>query len=154
VKHPPVLTSFSSSLLAGALAVGAVTPGYQARAQNSQLDLIVNVPFDFRSGSESMPAGQYQIQELSEHYLLLRKSDQPRSQMLPTSIAEAPTTPNHSSLVFHRYGNRYFLHQIWLRGNSQGFELRPSHAEQEILRARRAPQTAESELALNEALHR
>jgi hypothetical protein len=149
VKQFAISTSFNYSLLANAFAVGALVSGCCAIAQNSSLDLVVNVPFDFRSGSESMPAGQYEIRELSDHYLLIRKSDQPRAQILPASIAEAPSLPDHSSLVFHRYGNQYFLHQIWLRGQAEGFKCRTSHAEREILRAAKNPPPTKSGLALN-----
>ena len=47
---------------------------------------------------------------------------------LPTS-ANGPQ--DKTKLIFHRYGNRYFLAQIWSAGSSRGRELPKSAKERE-----------------------
>src|SRR5207244_6047829 len=37
-----------------------------------------------------------------------------------------------TQLVFHRYGNRYFLYQIWVRGENRGRELPQTRLEREL----------------------
>jgi hypothetical protein len=142
------LTALKSSVLACSLALVAFAPGSRAIAQNSTVHLVANVPFDFRSGSEMMPAGRYDIQQLSNNVLIVRGASQPRSQMLVVSNAETFKPSDHGKLLFHRYGNRYFLYQIWSSGNTTGFELPKSHAEKETLRAENNPAPSISELAL------
>jgi hypothetical protein len=148
------LTALNSSVLACSLALVAFAPGSRAIAQNSTLHLIANVPFDFRSGSELMPAGRYDIQKLSNNVVIVRGTNQSRSQMLVVYSAETFKPSDHSKLLFHRYGNQYFLYQIWSSGNTTGIELPKGHAEKEALRAENNPAPSISELALNEDLKR
>ncbi len=39
-----------------------------------------------------------------------------------------------SKLVFHRYGDRYFLAQLWVAGSDSGRELAQSPREMEVAR--------------------
>ena len=41
---------------------------------------------------------------------------------------------NESKLVFNRYGNQYFLAQVWIAGRSSGDEVRKSATERGIRR--------------------
>jgi hypothetical protein len=143
-------SNLTSSVLACSLGLVAFAPGSRAIAQDATLHLIANVPFDFQSGSETMPAGRYDIQELSNHVLIVRGTNQPRSQFLLASTAETLKPSDQGKLVFHRYGNRYFLYQIWSPGNPSGFELSKSHAEKEAVRAANNVAPSTSELALSE----
>jgi hypothetical protein len=45
-----------------------------------------------------------------------------------TSVA----SPKQTKVIFHRYGERYFLNRIWVAGNTAGHELSPSPREKEI----------------------
>jgi hypothetical protein len=45
---------------------------------------------------------------------------------------ESRITSEKSKLVFHRYGNRYFLKQIWMAGDNAGQQLPKSRLETEI----------------------
>jgi hypothetical protein len=38
-----------------------------------------------------------------------------------------------AKLVFHRYGDQYFLYQIWPAGATTGRQFLKSHSEREIL---------------------
>ena len=143
-------STLNSSVLACSIALGVLAPGYRASAQNADLHLIAKIPFDFRSGSNVMPAGEYQITKLSDHILLLRGSDQHRSQIMQVSSAISLNQPERGKLVFHRYGNQYFLYQVWSGGKADGFQCPKSHSEKEMLRAQNQPVPSNSELALND----
>ena len=137
------------SVLAFAFALSAFAPGSRAIAQNSSEHVVATVPFDFRTGSEVMPAGKYDIRTLSDHVLLLRGVTQNRSQILMAIGSTTMKPTDKGRLVFHRYGNKYFLHQIWSPSATNGFELPKSHAEKETIRAANSPAPTNTELALN-----
>jgi hypothetical protein len=142
-------SNLSSSLLACSLALGLFAPGSRMIAQTS-LHLVADVPFDFRSGSQLMPAGKYDIRQLSESFVILRPENQHRSQILMTMNTGAYDRPTHSKLVFHRYGNKYFLYQVWSAERSGGLQIPKGHAEKEMLRAQNNVTPSLTELALNE----
>ena len=51
---------------------------------------------------------------------------------------ETTQTPSRvSEVVFHRYGNQYFLSQVWMRGNPDYLSCPPSKAEREAKRSLR-----------------
>jgi hypothetical protein len=140
------------SVLAVALTLSSFAPGPRASAQTPTLHVVADIPFDFRSGSEMMPAGKYDIQTLSSHILILRGTTQNRSQLLVAMDATMLNPSDHGKLVFHRYGNKYFLYQVWSSGQSNGFQLPRGHAEKEVIRAANTPAPTTTELALNEPL--
>ena len=35
-------------------------------------------------------------------------------------------------MVFHRYGEAYFLSEVWVAGRGMGRKVFPSHAEEEL----------------------
>ena len=107
------------------------------------------IPFDFQAGSQRMPAGQYEIDKLSGAVILLRGPAEHTSEFLIVHAAQANRAPNHSSLVFTRYGNRYFLHEIWTAGNTNGQQCPKTRAEKEASVAMNAPAPTQVELALN-----
>ena len=142
------LTALKSTVLACSLTLVSFAPGSRAIAQNPSLHLVADVPFDFQSGSEMMPAGRYDIQQSANHVLILRGTNQNRSQFLVALNAETLKPSDHGKLLFHRYGNRYFLYQIWSPGTTTGLELPKGKAEKETLRAANNPAPSISELAL------
>jgi hypothetical protein len=142
------------SVLACSLALVAFSPGSRGLAQNSSGHLVADIPFEFQSGSEMMPAGRYDIQQLSDHVLIVSQPNQHRSQFLIVIRAETLRPPARGKLIFHRYGSRYFLYQVWSPNLSTGFELTKSHAEKEALRAENNPAPSTTELALNEGAQR
>jgi hypothetical protein len=42
------------------------------------------------------------------------------------------TPKNKSSLVFHKYGDQYFLEQIWTSGEQEGTQVPESRSERTI----------------------
>jgi hypothetical protein len=93
-----------------------------------------NVPFEFIVGQQKLPAGEYTIQSinLDGSVLELRDSDQQANGMVITNRCESLRPSAQTRLIFHRYGNRYFLAQIWAAGNSAGRELPKSRRELDL----------------------
>jgi hypothetical protein len=51
-----------------------------------------------------------------------------------TSRVEAPGRQEIGKLVFHRYGDRYFLSQVWGTDQSTGSQLQKTAQERELAR--------------------
>ncbi len=59
-------------------------------------------------------------------------SDASAAAMVMSNAAQAKETQTESKLVFNRYGNRYFLSQVWAAGSIRGRQLLKSSREKEI----------------------
>ena len=99
----------------------------------AQEPVLANIPFAFTAGEVTLPAGEYRVQKVIEGSaaLLIRCTEGSPAIMVMTSPAEANGPQEKSKLIFHRYGNRYFLAQVWSAGSSRGRELRKSAKEKE-----------------------
>lgn len=99
----------------------------------------VQIPFDFEAGATNMQAGDYEVSFPVNGAVLIQRSDRTGSIFLVTHATGSANTSALNKLVFHRYGERYFLRQVWSAGYSQGRELRASKAEAEMARAKPSP---------------
>jgi hypothetical protein len=88
------------------------------------------VPFNFTVGNLAMPSGTYTIREstLTPELLLMRNWDAKVNVM---SVGEpTQSDPRYGDvLVFHRYGNQYFLSDIYSRGSSLNIHYPTTKAE-------------------------
>jgi len=100
--------------------------------------LNVNIPFEFSVRNKVLPAGEYTVRRLAQdgqYVLMIRSVDCSVHEMFLTLPTRARTIPNQSALVFHQYGDQYFLSQVWTSGNDTGRELSKPRAENELIRA-------------------
>lgn len=100
----------------------------------AQEQLVVNIPFDFVAGNKTLPAGEYYVRAAgSERSLVLVDREDPfASAFVHTIDIITNQTQSQSKMVFSRYGERYFLAQIWSQGNTRGSQLIKSNREKEI----------------------
>jgi hypothetical protein len=99
--------------------------------------LKAKIPFEFSVGDRILPAGEYRVEQLSPSTMfvvLLRRADDGPSAAALTLGIQANGSQNESKLVFHRYGDHYFLSQIWTEGANVGRQLAPSRRETEMAR--------------------
>jgi hypothetical protein len=94
----------------------------------------VNVPFNFMAGAKTLPAGEYQIQTERPNVVLIQSRDSKSSTNLVAHSAQNTEINGVAVLRFNRYGDRYFLSQIWT-GSDLGQELPKSRAEKEQIAA-------------------
>jgi len=114
-----------------AVAVGLFTvlacSGLQAQTR-----LEASIPFEFRMGKTTLPAGDY-LFDYSSLLLVIHQRDGERTAAmaltLPVSRAKAPAT---GILEFNRYGNAYFLAKLWTPGSSAGAALPKTAREKEL----------------------
>lgn len=78
------------------------------------------IPFNFVVGSKQLKAGEYIVQQFGlpgSQNLRFRGEDGDVEQIVFTLPIETNKTGNHERLVFHRYGDQYFLSQVWFAEN-------------------------------------
>jgi hypothetical protein len=120
-----------AALLATALA---------AMGQTRIGDVTVDVPFAFNVAGQALPAGHYIVAPMGDTIRIF--NSQTRGLYVPTHSAMR-TESDGTKLVFHRYGDTYFLSAVWVTGNTTGRELFRSRAERES-----AAHNAEMQLAV------
>lgn len=96
------------------------------------------VPFSFVAGDKTFGAGEYIVSSANQDgsALLIRNAMANDTAIRLTREIGPRLKKNHSRLVFHRYGQTYFLAEVWQEGNSTGRALPPSKAERELKRKR------------------
>lgn len=81
------------------------------------LTVTASVPFKFVVSGRTMPAGRYTLDELGPAHTLVIRQDGTKAAAIATPGAVEELRPGGpNQLVFHRYGNRYFLAQIRVAG--------------------------------------
>ena len=102
------------------------------KAQSSRQ--VANIPFDFVVGSEELQAGEYRVEAASSTGMAMKISGEHQGVYRLSSTITASRRAETGKLVFHRYGNRYFLAEIWTPGESVGRELLKSKDEKAVER--------------------
>jgi len=118
------------------LAVIAILVTAASAPAQSGYKLRVHVPFDFAVGNRTCSAGWYSVGTSSSLELIKVQSADGKNTALVTSTV--PIRPNglveRAQLEFKRYGDRYFLHKIWL--GSAGRVLPKGRLERELIEGR------------------
>ncbi len=118
-------------VMAAVMALTAMASTQIAQAQEA---VVVNIPFDFAAGKTMLPAGEYSVKvsEVTHALILISRKDSTASAFLSTYAVSTANVQAESKLVFNRYGDRYFLSQVWSEGNSHGRQLLKTAREQEM----------------------
>jgi hypothetical protein len=121
--------AFATAAFLGLLLMPALAPLYAE-------SLRFEVPFDFVAAQGTMPAGEYRVStnEPVQGMVRLVSSKGSSAAICFTHGVQSIHPSNTSKLIFNRYGDHYFLAQVWSQGNNLGRLLPPSKAEREIAR--------------------
>lgn len=134
------------AMLTLVVTIALATAVVSANAQ-SAIRVNANVPFEFSVGGLTLPAGDYSIQAMTGSAALLVKNTDEGSSAVrlakPIDPRKGKTQPR---LVFHRYGQNYFLAEVWCGGDNTGRMLSESSRERSIKRefSQLAQNTSES----------
>jgi hypothetical protein len=104
-----------------------------ANAQlGSKQQLRFNVPFDYKVGNATMKAGDYSVQRAgdTENALLIRGNG---SSAFTLSGSVSGKAAGEDKLVFNKYGDQYFLAQVWMQGEETGAQLPRTRSEKELM---------------------
>ncbi|HEY6216370.1 MAG TPA: hypothetical protein VIW74_06875, partial [Pyrinomonadaceae bacterium] len=86
-------------------------------------------------GEKTFPAGKYEFERIwknSDSVWVIRHKDNVGESMLLTRPVRANETQQETRLVFHRYGDLYFLSEIWTAGDELGREIQMSNREKSL----------------------
>lgn len=105
------------------------------------------IPFDFVVSGETLPAGKYYLRtDAATRLTLIRGIDNTQSAYLALSHSvQKVGVQEPAKLVFNKYGNQYFLSQVWFWGDNFGRELKIGARERllqrESAKNRRQPES-------------
>jgi hypothetical protein len=110
----------------------------------SSQKLVTQVPFEFMVANKHIPAGECIVQSavMGARTLLVRNVAAKISLFAPANPGETKKAASSYALVFHKYGDQYFLTGIRLAADRTIYRLPESKAEAEI-RAQNVPATEE-----------
>ena len=91
-------------------------PALKAQAPSNAV--MANIPFSFQIGSYSLPAGTYRIRMQGNDLLSIKGEAGAAVMLVMRDSANRPS--RDSAIVFHHYGNQYFLREVRTEGE-QGF---------------------------------
>jgi hypothetical protein len=118
------------------IAVALFAAVASAQGQSLAIKFKANIPFDFTVADKELPAGQYWIGRAQPNagdlVLAISNSDDRANAMtMPVQTLELQ---NATKLIFHRYGDQYFLSEVWVAGSNTGREIPKSHEERQLER--------------------
>ena len=112
--------------------------GAAAHAQSACARQKAQVPFDFHLGGRALPAGTYTVTCLGyaagKVALHIRSADGRAGGIVLMHKASGAGGREEARLVFNRYGDQYFLAQVWDGADNTGLEMPVSRAERTLRR--------------------
>ena len=108
-----------------------------AQAQSATA-LKADVPFEFSVNKQTLPADQYEIQVKrigGTWAVQINRDRRAEGIYFVTQRTMRGKAPDEPQLIFHRYGDQYFLAQVRLSNERDAMTLPRSHAEEEVLNA-------------------
>ncbi len=98
--------------------------------QTKRGDVITNVPFPFVVANRTLPPGRYIVTPLGETNLRIHVA-QNQGVIVQTHSVQGNASEGVTRVVFHRYGDTYFLSEVWVAANGTGSQVFPTEAERE-----------------------
>ena len=109
-----------------------------AYAQDGLTALKGDIPFGFIVADKALPAGTYIVKVVSPDIIKIQNTVN-RNVVVFRTIATAKGKEVEPRLVFRRYGERYFLAQIW-NGSREGNEVPRTSKELQVAKNLSAPE--------------
>ena len=107
----------------------ALSPAYAQKTSAT-----VNIPFSFTVDDVRLPAGEYIILSPSERVVALQHIGGPEAKTTITNNGSSTKSDGRAKLVFHKYGNAYFLAAAWMSNSDHAREFYASANEIQIAR--------------------
>jgi len=134
------------NLVTRLLVIGTALAGAAAVYAQSRI-VTAEVPFNFYMGSAVMPQGSYRVSEMSNGAVIVLQTANASKAIIVYDVS-GKSMDEPARLVFRRYGETYFLAQIWTGNRSNGHALPRSTREKELAQNGSAPTLAVIRLAV------
>jgi hypothetical protein len=119
-------------MLALVVGLALATTSVSANGQSTAI-VTADIPFDFTVGNKTLPAGKYAVNAATSDRqgLVIKSREGKSSAVVLTHEAADKSKKRIARMVFHRYGQQYFLAEIW-SGDSYGRQLMQSKKERNL----------------------
>ena len=99
----------------------------------AQTRLEANIPFEFRMGKTTLPAGDY-LFDYSSHLLVVHQANGQHTALTTLTSPVSRTKATATGIVeFNRYGDDYFLAKIFTARSEEGESVPKSAREKELV---------------------
>jgi len=115
--------------------LAAILATSTALGQSNQGDTIADIPFAFTVANHTLPAGRYTVTRLGGTSLRIF-SPHNQGTVVLTHAVEGKAPESKGNMVFHRYGDVYFLSEVWVAADATGRKVFQSRAEEGLARTR------------------
>jgi hypothetical protein len=125
---------FSAAITGALLVVVAAATAY---AQMPGMGVRATIPFDFSVRGKMLPAGDYEIKRLTDEpgELVVASVDRKGGRAIFYTVpAEPRGSSSKPQIVFHRYGDSYFMSEIFAGGLQSACEVPLSRQERNLKR--------------------
>ena len=117
------------------LAIALATAVASANAQSAK-KVAADIPFAFVVGDQTLSAGEYTMKATTApaNGVMIQDASGKSETLRLTFPIEPRQNRRSARLVFHRYGQRYFLAEVWTGAGNVGRHLLKSRQERAIER--------------------
>lgn len=123
------------------LMVGMLLPMLTTRvAGQAGLELGADIPFKFTVCEKQLPSGKYKVSPISSanpRLLLVKGEDGSSVEIVCTQDLQSDKIATKGKLIFNRYGDEYFLSEMWFAGQKTGNQLVKTEAEKALIGSRK-----------------
>lgn len=108
-----------------------------AAAQAQTTHLTTTVPFAFSAGNVRLPAGEYRVAAVGPwggSTLSVHNVNSNAGTLVLSTSCRSQKPAADAKLVFYRYGQQYFLAEVWNRNSSFGNQIRINSRQTELAR--------------------
>lgn len=113
-----------------------------ATPAHAQVLIKADVPFSFSAGYGALPAGEYSIQRIGSNSTIMLSSGRRGVEIMMPLTWDQRTGVNTPKLVFHRYGDEYFLAEVWTSTDGTVRKLTVHPRERQLAKAGASPEVA------------
>jgi hypothetical protein len=117
---------FMKSLRSALVALTVLLVATAAHAQSAKV--AATIPFNFVAGDRAYPAGDYVLSNDGSVLRIANTENMSNDELILSHACEKATPSDRTKLV----GGEYFLHQIWVDGETSGRELPRSKTERQL----------------------
>jgi hypothetical protein len=119
--------------LCGLIGLGLWLASASAYAQTGLIK--ASIPFSFIVEKTTFPPGNYTLHGLSAgngRVMTIQSADRKFTKPVLPNSCESKDVAHSTRLVFHRYGDQYFLAEVRMEGKDLGQQVARSRFEQEV----------------------
>ena len=106
-----------------------------AAAQAQTTHMKVTVPFEFTAGNVQLPAGEYVVEAMGPwggSTLSVHNVNSNAGSVVVSNSCQSKKPASDAKLVFHRYGQQYFLAEVWNRNSYSGSQIQINPRQTEL----------------------